>query len=184
MCTKFGVRLTEDRFPPNPRTESDHLATFVCFHRRYRLGDKHEYRLEEGWDKLERQIIMETGGCVIIPLYLYDHSGITISTTPFSCRWDSGQVGFAFMPRQVILDNFSKSKSDRPRLSKKMGLQAADAIRAEVEEYDKYLRGDVWVYEITDGEGNLVESCGGFFGKECAAAEAATAVMRLENQNG
>jgi hypothetical protein len=33
-------------------------------------------------------------------LYLYDHSGITISTSPFSCGWDSGQVGFIYLTRQ------------------------------------------------------------------------------------
>lgn len=31
-----------------------------------------------------------------LPLYLYDHSGITMSTTTFSCPWDSGRVGMIF----------------------------------------------------------------------------------------
>jgi len=28
------------------------------------------------------------------PVYAYIHGGITVSTTPFSCRWDSGVLGF------------------------------------------------------------------------------------------
>ena len=33
---------------------------------------------------------------ILLPLYLYDHSGITMNTTGFSCSWDSGQVGFIY----------------------------------------------------------------------------------------
>ena len=29
---------------------------------------------------------------IVQPLYLYDHGGITMNTTGFSCSWDSGQV--------------------------------------------------------------------------------------------
>jgi hypothetical protein len=37
--------------------------------------------------------IIEEKGTIIKGLFLYDHSGITISTGRFSCPWDSGQVG-------------------------------------------------------------------------------------------
>ena len=33
---------------------------------------------------------------LMLPLYLYDHSGITMNTTGFSCPWDSGQVGWIY----------------------------------------------------------------------------------------
>ena len=33
---------------------------------------------------------------VILPLYLFDHSGITMNTTGFNCRWDSGVVGWVY----------------------------------------------------------------------------------------
>ena len=33
----------------------------------------------------------------ILPLYLYDHSGLTMSTNDFGDRWDSGCVGFIYM---------------------------------------------------------------------------------------
>lgn len=41
---------------------------------------------------------------IILPLYLYDHGGITISTRPFSCPWDSGQVGYIYASK----DKFRK----------------------------------------------------------------------------
>ena len=35
-------------------------------------------------------LVEQMEGMVILPLYLYDHSGITMNTTGFSCPWDSG----------------------------------------------------------------------------------------------
>lgn len=47
-------------------------------------------------------LVRATGQYVILPLYLYDHSGITISTGPFSCPWDSGQVGWIYAPKDTF----------------------------------------------------------------------------------
>ena len=40
---------------------------------------------------------------IILPLYLYDHSGISMKTTPFSCQWDSGQVGWIYVEKKKCL---------------------------------------------------------------------------------
>ena len=42
---------------------------------------------------------------VVLPLYLYDHSGITMScdlTYPYNDRWDSGQVGWIYASHQRV----------------------------------------------------------------------------------
>jgi len=44
---------------------------------------------------------------VILPLYLYDHGGITMNTGGFSCRWDSGQVGWIYASKESLIDNNS-----------------------------------------------------------------------------
>lgn len=41
-------------------------------------------------------LVEQMDGMVILPLYLYDHSGITMNTCGFSCPWDSGQVGWIY----------------------------------------------------------------------------------------
>lgn len=43
----------------------------------------------------------------MLPLFLYDHSGITMSTGPFHCPWDSGQVGFIYMTYEKFFDETS-----------------------------------------------------------------------------
>jgi hypothetical protein len=37
------AKIYVDDDPENPREHYDHLGKMVCFHRRYDLGDKHDY---------------------------------------------------------------------------------------------------------------------------------------------
>jgi hypothetical protein len=156
------VEIYLDEDPQNPR-ENDNADTMVCFHGRYNLGDKHNYRSSDfsGWDAIEKQIIEDHNPVAIFPLYMLDHSGLTLSTSAFSCPWDSGQIGFVFISREVALkENHSK------RVTNKIKEWAERYIKASVEEYDQYLRGDVYGYVIKDEEGNQEDSCWGFFGFE------------------
>ena len=57
-------------------------------------------------------LVEQMDGMVILPLYLYDHSGITMNTCGFSCPWDSGQVlslihisGKSLKPSQLSLSD-------------------------------------------------------------------------------
>jgi len=100
---------------------------------------------------------------VMLPLYLYDHSGITISTGPFNCPWDSGQIGYIYVTKEAI-----KKEFNRKIMSKKLEQKAIDIMRSEVNTYDDYLTGSVYGYVIepTDEnkEINCDDSCWGFFG--------------------
>ena len=119
---------------------------------------------EEWWEKNGK-------GGICLPLYLYDHSGITISCGPFSCPWDSGQVGYVFITREEILyewGNMGKAKV----VTKKMREQAENVLRGEVETYDQYLTGEVYGYIIEDEDGNELDACWGFYGEECCLEEA------------
>ena len=98
---------------------------------------------------------------VILPLYLYDHSGITMSTCPFACEWDSGQVGWIICDKETTERDFN---GDR-------GL-AEKCLIAEVATYDQYLTGDVYGFIVEerdddDDEGwEELDSCWGFFGSD------------------
>ena len=159
------VRIILDTEPQNPRKEFEHAAHMVCFHRRYDLGDKHSMSVEEAKEFVER---IKKQGAAVLSLYLYDHSGITMSTSAFSCPWDSGQVGFIYMERKDILNNWG-GKS----VTKKMFMQAIELMEGEVKEYDQYLTGDVYGFIVEDEDGEYLASCWGFYGLEYAK-EAAT----------
>lgn len=100
---------------------------------------------------------------IILPLYLYDHSGITISTSPFSCPWDSGQVGIIYISIKDVLKEFSRKK-----MSKQLRKKAIDLMMAEVKTYDQYLTGEVYGYMIEPTDRNKSiecdDSCWGFYG--------------------
>jgi hypothetical protein len=115
---------------------------------------------------------------VILPLYLYDHGGITISTGRFSCPWDSGQVGFIYMTMDTARENWLNS-TDKP--DEETREAATRCLLAEVEEYDQFLTGEVYGYIVErvyyDEDGDVeereeLESCWGFFGREYAEEEA------------
>ena len=166
---KYRIDIIPDTDPSSPR-EWDNLGTMVCFHGGYNLGDEHEYRQKDycGWNELEKDIIRNEDVGVIIPLYLYDHSGITMNTTGFHCPWDSGQVGFIFISKEKMRKEYSYK-----RVSKKLKKRVADYLRAEVATYDQYLTGDVYGYRITDTEEDSEkDSCWGYYGSDECMSEA------------
>src|SRR3990170_8576829 len=103
----FTIKIFQDEDPGDPR-EWDNLGTMVCFHKRYTLGDKDNgYQSEDfnGWDELEAKL-RQDGARIILPLYMYDHSGITIRTRGYSeidsAGWDWGQIGFIYATAKDI----------------------------------------------------------------------------------
>ncbi|RLC88692.1 MAG: hypothetical protein DRJ03_02110 [Chloroflexi bacterium] len=173
------LRIEQDTDVEDPRDVFDPLGKMVCFHRRYTLGDEHDFRADDydGWDALEAAICEEEKPVVILPLFLHDHGGITMSTGPFSCNFDSGQVGFIYMTREDAFKEYGKK-----RISKKLREQIDACLRSEVKEYDTYLRGDVWGYVIEDDDGEHVDSCWGFYGHEYCEQEANEQLKYCENQ--
>ena len=152
----------------------------VCFHKRYDLGDKTDYRSEDydSWKELMLGIIENEGEVFILPLYLYDHSGITISTSSFSCPWDSGQVGFIFVSKHKV----KKEGIDEDKV--------IDYLKNEVKTYDQYLTGDVWGYKVYEIEEcnlgcehkKLVDSCWGFYGEDECRSEGENILQHYEKE--
>lgn len=118
---------------------------------------------------------------VELPLYLYDHSGITMSTGRFSCPWDSGQVGFIYVEWEKAVREYGLTDERFPSLADKVE-RVNEALRTEVAVYDQYLTGDVYGYESETGvvvtktwpdgstereiDWDSEDSCWGFFGDD------------------
>jgi len=173
----FILKIVQDDDARSPRQDFDNLGTMVCFHHRYNLGDSHSYSdprhfleslamelaelEEEVLEEMSMDELMDTieEHVVMLPLYLYDHSGITMRTSPFSCPWDSGQVGYIYVPVKDL---------------EKEGLtlqQAEDILEAEVKTYDQYLTGDIYGYILETHEGEHIDSCWGFYGLDHILSE-------------
>jgi len=186
-CGRFRALIFIDPEPLNPRTEYENLCTMLCWHHRYNLGDpcphysdRHgrtwewpaEYRRRDFLEgKLPASLNdhAQTPG-IILPLYLYDHSGLSISTGPFNCPWDSGQVGWIHCSYEKANQELRSRPMKNPRRSKTLRQKMLACMNAEVSTYDQYLRGDVYGYELQsldDQSDWLVEdSCWGYYGLE------------------
>jgi hypothetical protein len=97
---------------------------------------------------------------------MYDHSGITINTTGFSCPWDSGQVGIIYISRKDAIKEWGKTICTASVVQK-----ARSCLKAEVETLDQYVTGSVYGYRVLDPEGQQTDSCWGFYGaaEDCLA---------------
>jgi hypothetical protein len=175
---RVKIEILQDEMAESPR-EWDNLGEMICFHKRYNLGDKHSYSVSDfiSWESMRESFEREDDPAeVILPLYLYDHGGITMSTKGFSCPWDSGQVGFILARRSAILNCYSKK-----RISSTLRERVREVLETEVKTYDQYLTGDVWGYVIEDDSGEHVDSCWGFFGHDHCEKEAEEALKYAAN---
>jgi len=175
----YTAKIVLDEYPEDPREWADHFGTMVCFHNNYLLGDKTQYKSEwfESWKELANELIKEEDAAVILPLYLYDHSGITMSTGRFNCPWDSGQVGFIFVTREQVQKEYSCKN-----MTKKVIAKATALLEAEVEEYDQYLTGQVFGFQVEVG-GEVLDSCYGFYGQEYCMSEARGVIKEYQEKD-
>src|SRR5688572_5467595 len=98
----LDVQIMYDTEPFDPR-EDDNVGTMICSHRNYKLGDE-QFDADDydGWDDLKKYLIKERKAVIVLPLGLYDHSGITMYVGDSHDRWDGGQVGFIYCTQEDI----------------------------------------------------------------------------------
>jgi len=168
--TGFEVKylIQDEGFDPR---EDDNIGIMVCFHKRYTLGDKTDLNSEmfNNWEELETYLIDKEKAICILPLYMYDHSGISIKVGSFQglglsqghAEFDSGQIGFIYTTKEQL------NKMGLKRKSKK---QIEKYLLNEVETYNKYVTGDCYslVKETYNLEKDPIDydTLGGFFGYE------------------
>lgn len=147
----YRVVAQIDDDPENPRN-GENVGVMVCGHRRYDLGDKHEGLVADVDRMLQHEgpkatcdwLVAEHGAKVILPLYLTDHSGLSITVggnlidddgtylAHWDTRsgWDTGFVGITFVTGDAA-DGLEWA-----------GLEGL--LSNEVADYDLFLRGEVY----------------------------------------
>ncbi|MBC58982.1 MAG: hypothetical protein CL814_18905 [Confluentimicrobium sp.] len=164
-----AIKIYHDPDSESPRDWCN-LGTLICWHRRYRLGDSHQFESPEVFlrdladvsdkselsmdqlrDRAERK-------AVILPVFLFDHSGLAMNTIGFHCPWDSGQVGYVYVTLEVVRTEFGVK-----RVTKALRAKAEDILRGEIVTYAAYLGGRVYGYVI-EQDGEEIDACWGFVG--------------------
>jgi hypothetical protein len=181
---KYFVQIMQDSDLNETPRDWDNLGTMVCWHNNYYLGDmanknrlhgkgENTFSTPEEFEEWYKE--NENNVAIILPLYLYDHSGLSISTGSFHDMWDSGQVGFIFVTKEEVKKEYNKKLC-----TKQIKELAEKVLESEVTVYDQYLRGDVYGYalyklnldddmELEDSDdpadfGEEIDSCWGYYG--------------------
>ena len=154
----FDIKLFQDESPESPR-EWDNLGTMMCFHPGYNLGDKHNMSVEEMLETVRRRDVLA------LPLVLLDHSGLWMKVRSGWSEdpggWDTSRVGFIYVTYETLRKEYSVK-----HITKTVLLKAENVLRSEVRVYSDYLEGSVYGYEVEDKDGEMIDSCCGFYGDE------------------
>lgn len=132
LSTGRRISLDFDYCADNPR-DWDNLSRLLCIQNR-------EFSLDENLTNDE--LLLEckkarNAGDFVFSLYVYMHSGIVFSTTPFSCAFDSGVCGAAIVPK-----NIAKTKE-----------RALEIVKSEIDILNSFLNGSVYTLSVEHPKG-------------------------------
>jgi hypothetical protein len=157
----YTIKVLYDDDPQSPR-EWDNLGTIYSNHRHY---DPDGHSIEEIIDretgKLDKEFVKNH---IMLNIYYYEHSGITLSTSrggQFSDPWDSGLFGIIAVSKEDAIKEYGKKIC-----TKEVRERALKLLESEIEELDMYCTGDVYGRVIEDEDGCEIESCWGYYGSE------------------
>lgn len=174
------IIIENDEHSESPR-DWENLGTMICFRGRCRLGDAHDLLQHQfsGWEDLKRYLTEVHGPAMFLPIYMYEHGGRELSTEPFSCPWDSGQVGWIFVTGERMRAEYGENP-DMETVEK--------ALIQEVATYNQWISGDVYGYLVKGPadawcpecghkfERKILDSCRGIYGEENARRQAKAVV--------
>lgn len=156
----FAAVVKVEDYPSCPRDDWDNLGKFYLH---TRSVDRRECSEED----VEKAVLR-------IPVWKYEHSGILVKAgdkNPFSCPWDSCQCGWVLAFREDLLKEYGCK-----RITKKVLERAREVLVGEVEIYNQWLNGEVYGWETykvdedvadedIEDEGELLDSCWGYYDK-------------------
>ena len=184
----FKGEIFYDTDPQDPRDWDNLGQLYIPGGRKYTKVDEtilpdyvRWYDRETGWwdrslddlDRDEFETYLDKHDYLWLPVYRYEHSSVAYNTTGFSCKWDSGQVGYIMVPLSKVRKEYGVK-----RVSKKLRERVLDCLRGEVETYSNWANGDVYGYVISKLNDGLpvvdvedideldfteVDSCWGFY---------------------
>lgn len=131
---------------------------FIFHHKRYDLenfDDRLNFEDYSSWEEYKEAIEEEYNPIFINPVYMTDHSYLSLSIGKPADKWDSGQIGFAILLKEDYdqLCEYSDSKT----LSKKT---LEEILIDDLIKYEAYLNGDIYEMIIEYPEDSM---CYGYY---------------------
>lgn len=157
MANGLQIKITQDPDAQSPSDWESDDCFIVANHRQFYVPPPGQKRCPSDPDEV---LSMFKDTHHVFNLEAYIHSGVRLALSGegnFPDRqWDVSQLGFVF----------ASKKEWRLRKSAR---KAAESI---IETWNQYLSGDVWGFDVTDEDGNSLDSCCGFYGLNYAKEQA------------
>lgn len=136
----------------NPLKEYDRIETIITTSNRYFEGDE---IISDDWE--DEKLEIEADGGIVVPLYMYVHSGVALSLGGFNDPWDSGCVGFCYVTREKLEEEYKGYTLEKAQEC------AQKCIEGDIEILNRYLSGEVYYAELNDKNGENLDSIGYLF---------------------
>lgn len=157
----YQLTVDTDMYPSDPRCEEDNLGTMLCFSD-YCYGDcnsnadaeeqaaalcrkygKSDEEIDEMTIYEEMNFIAEHDDILLLPLYILDHSGLSMATYRQD-TWDSSYVGFIYVEKDFFLSACPIKDTEHWKE------YAKKTLLAEVKTYSAYLEGSVYIWDLIE----------------------------------
>lgn len=149
----------EDYSYENPMKDWDHVPDIMLIHRYRGLAtlddDPRDYSLREISKRYARD------GGLALPVYAYDHSGVSFSVSdgyPYNDPWDAGIAGIAYVSPEKARATWGETLTPRELREK-----CRDSIKSLVALMNAVAANECYFVTWYDTECNPVDSCGGFW---------------------
>lgn len=168
----YTISTFYDESPESPR-EWDNLGRMALSHDRYNFPNDDGVNFDDfdSWQAAETYLRKEYGAVIVLPVQMYEHSGVSLYVGNMHDQWDGGQVGLIYATAADIRTCFNIK-----RITKKYREQVKITLENEVNTYSQYVSGEVYGFTITDPDGKEVDSCYGFYGNDGMVNEAKSVI--------
>lgn len=128
--------------PVSPR-EYFRVWTWVSNYRKFNGDENADKSILDFYFKNRTEEIYQDKNIIIVPIYAYIHSGISLSTKRFNDKWDSGIFAVAYLKKSENPERFDA-------ISKELSIGVD--LSVEVSQLQDYLNGEVYSVERLDDE--------------------------------
>ncbi len=182
---KVFVKVENDDWSESPR-EWSNLWNILTWTSRYESIDTNQFRdleefllsyltekqmvnlykgkpsTQEFFERIQKRFY--NLGYLVEPISKYEHGGVAYSVG-VSQGWDVGVVGLAMVNINDIKKEYGASV-----LSKSLKDKVYSILKAELETYNLWANGEVYIVSLVDFEGDLIEGLGGMLGYDSEEA--------------
>lgn len=154
---KWELKISYDEFTESPRDWYNLGQICVSKSCRYCENEYEDSDSLTWYNESDDLKTLERRGYIVLPLSVYDHSGVSIYIGSKCDAWDSGRLGWYIVSKEKVRKEYGVR-----RISPKLLEKVKAILKSEVETFNHYINGEVYEFTLYHND-EEVDSCGGFY---------------------